>query len=432
MGFPTKVQIQTISLCNYACTMCPYPETSAGKVTRRLEWGVFDSIVEQIGQQEQVVMLCLMLQNEPLLDKRFIDFVERADRCPTVGSISTVTNGSPLSATLLDRLCSYDKLRLTISINAVSRGRYLAVHGQDRFDRIHQLLRSWKGPRERITLSCVATSEPGSEAIPFVGHWRALGYSTRTIPVKNRASERDRSNAVHGLDEAFGHCTYPVDTMTILANGDVIPCCQDWSGRTSFGNVSRRSMAEIWNDPELRAFREAAIAGEIREFPGCRDCDHPMRSSTSAELERQLDPEYRPPIRRIGDFSSHAVRIHRQETESTAVVVGIDAPGVLRVMLGDPAPDEEPVEIILPLAYSRGHEGLTIRCRGTLVRDGARATTGRYEPHRVILDPGDPAHRFWSWYRDDWTHPTDSPPSRDLHPSSNHAESPLVTSSPGA
>ena len=406
MDFPTKVQIQTISLCNYACSMCPYPETSVGKDTQRLELGVFESILAQIEQQDRSVMLCLMLQNEPLLDKRFLALVEQANRCAKVGSISTVTNGSPLSHELLDELVGYEKFRLTISINAVSRPRYLAVHGRDRFDRVRDLLETWEGARERVTLSCVATAEADSEALPFVEYWRTRGYPTRSIPVKNRASERERTHAVHEQDESFGYCTYPVDTMTILADGRVIPCCQDWSGQASFGNVTETPMHEIWNGESFRAFREAAISGEIRRYAGCRDCDHPIRSASAAQLERSLDPGCRPPIRQIGAFASHAARLRIGGAETQVVVVGIDGPGALRVMLEGPTDAESSVEVALPIAYSRGHEGLTIRCKGTLVRDGERPDRGRYVPHRLTLDRSDPSFRFWSWYRDDWTAPT--------------------------
>ena len=77
-AFPRKIQIQTHNRCNFACSMCPY-EAAAHLVSRvQMDKDLLRKIIGEVAAENEHVELCLMLQNEPLLDRRFLDFLDDA------------------------------------------------------------------------------------------------------------------------------------------------------------------------------------------------------------------------------------------------------------------------------------------------------------------------------------------------------------------
>jgi MoaA/NifB/PqqE/SkfB family radical SAM enzyme len=63
------------------------------------------------------------------------------------------------------------------------------------------------------------------------------------------------------------YCAEPWTTVFITWNGEVRTCCV---GEKSFGSVHEKSIAEIWNGPTWRKFREAIVRDEVPE--NCTGC----------------------------------------------------------------------------------------------------------------------------------------------------------------
>jgi MoaA/NifB/PqqE/SkfB family radical SAM enzyme len=95
--FPAKIQIQTHNLCNYACKMCPYP-SSSGRKREPMSERLLERLLSELKRERRSVDLCLMLQNEPLLDARFPELLRQAHAHEFVKSIYTVTNSRPILA----------------------------------------------------------------------------------------------------------------------------------------------------------------------------------------------------------------------------------------------------------------------------------------------------------------------------------------------
>jgi radical SAM protein with 4Fe4S-binding SPASM domain len=66
-------------------------------------------------------------------------------------------------------------------------------------------------------------------------------------------------------------CRYPWHSVSVLADGRVVPCCRDINGDMILGDLNRQSLSEIWNGPAIRSLRRALAAGD-RGNPLCRAC----------------------------------------------------------------------------------------------------------------------------------------------------------------
>lgn len=86
--------------------------------------------------------------------------------------------------------------------------------------------------------------------------------------------EEKKSSVKNNNHLAEQYCEYAWTSMTILADGSVVPCTQDINGTWTFGNVLEQSLEEIWNSPKYREFRHLHLSGEAPSSFMCHNkCD---------------------------------------------------------------------------------------------------------------------------------------------------------------
>jgi len=86
--------------------------------------------------------------------------------------------------------------------------------------------------------------------------------------LKNMAGE---SHVKHNEDDPVA-CAFPWERMTVLWDGAVVPCCNDYDKKLVLGHADKQSLSDIWNGGRMRALREEFNSNEVTN-PLCRNCD---------------------------------------------------------------------------------------------------------------------------------------------------------------
>ena len=60
--------------------------------------------------------------------------------------------------------------------------------------------------------------------------------------------------------------------MHILADGDVVFCCQDWKHQYVVGNLNKNSIIEIWNSKEYNSLRKHLYDKKLVAPDLCCNC----------------------------------------------------------------------------------------------------------------------------------------------------------------
>ncbi|MFW6056946.1 MAG: SPASM domain-containing protein [Chloroflexota bacterium] len=60
--------------------------------------------------------------------------------------------------------------------------------------------------------------------------------------------------------------------MSVLHNGDVILCCNDWEHRLVVGNLHITSIRTVWNSERLNNIRRSIVSGQARSVAPCSAC----------------------------------------------------------------------------------------------------------------------------------------------------------------
>lgn len=99
--------------------------------------------------------------------------------------------------------------------------------------------------------------------------------------VRPAAAEITRDAREPVLESANGHastrsgppvpCSLPTTSFVVLYDGRVFPCCHPFAHqKLQIGDLRKESVADIWNDRQMRNLRVGLRAGDVPEI--CRNC----------------------------------------------------------------------------------------------------------------------------------------------------------------
>jgi len=290
-NFPKIIQIQTQSGCNARCLFCPN-----GKVINKLSQGRMDvSLFERLADEctaHRPQRINPYLMNEPLtdpeIDKRIAYLVKRR-KPPT--KIHIATNGSLLTADMAERLIDSGLDSISISFQGFTEEAFeqtmLGLKFEETFENVNNFLalaQKRDSPMKR-RVTTVATKLTEKHIDAAASHWRGLGATFRVLPLANRSHD-----AVEGGDlntkkwRLFSWCNRMMTQAYVLFNGDLVLCCVDWERTTIMGNVSERSIEEVWNSEYYREFRKRFLAGDVKGTL-CATCKTTGKSKEELALD---------------------------------------------------------------------------------------------------------------------------------------------------
>jgi len=261
---PNEISLETLALCNAACTFCPYP-TIERKGTKMPDELLDRLLTEMEGFPNPFIIAPFKL-NEPLLDSRLIPMCERInDRIPQA-YLRIFTNGSPLTVEKARQIALLRNVRhLWVSLNAIDASDYEAVMGlkfaqtSKRLDDLHRMdfphpvvLSKVGGPDERFRMYC---------------HWRWPKF--QAVVIKKDAWIDYTDPQIAEIPDT--PCSRWFE-LSVMATGKVALCCMD-EGKFVIGDVNEHSLLDIYNQPFWRDRREQMLGRKSVPDP-CSRCSY--------------------------------------------------------------------------------------------------------------------------------------------------------------
>lgn len=164
---------------------------------------------------------------------------------------------------------------------------------------------------EQLKLLCPDDKE--TETLVKTIHEKAPGES-RSIGDRNNTpptEEEQKISSFHAPKRGTARgiiCTQPFHMMEFTTSGYVFMCCPAWT-KLSIGNITKSTIAELWNSPQARLIRRKILSGRFEEVcnnacPYVSEYRHSGRLISWEELERlsELTPEAVDAIRAGRDY----------------------------------------------------------------------------------------------------------------------------------
>ena len=242
------------------------------------------SEVSENGFYFSVVSRCLVLHGfgEPFLDKKLI---ERLQICKDK-NIPTYFSCTPATMTVekAKRAMDAGLTVLKFSLDALDEIKIQKIRGKranfkEAVDKILELIKYKKEKKlKTILVPCMidlSTDEKDPEMHKdFLNFWKDKDVFAYIKSQDNRwlyENDENLKNRSHYKDQ---YCEYPWLSLTVMADGNVVPCTQVSNNELVMGNVNENTLEEIWNGEKYKKFREMHVTGKFTKNHKCNNkCD---------------------------------------------------------------------------------------------------------------------------------------------------------------
>ena len=258
---PAEIALETLALCNAACTFCPYP--TLDRKGEKMPDALIDKVIDEMGEFKIPFHFSPFKVNEPLLDKRFFSICQKVEK--TLAHLRIFTNGSPLTQRRIDEIASLEKVtHLWISLNSHVKEVYeplmslsfdLTVKRLDNLhaqDFPHPVVLSRVGVDREFRSYCKGRWPKFKSVLIAKSSW--LGFT-----------EADEQIVP---DTSCGRWT----ELSILSSGIVSLCCMDGEGKFPIGDINKQTLLEVYNSPYWRERRELNMSR--RDVEICKTCTY--------------------------------------------------------------------------------------------------------------------------------------------------------------
>jgi Fe-coproporphyrin III synthase len=303
-GLPLKqINIPITDRCNLKCTMCPRQSTED-----LIEIDIPDDTLQCLIDSSRDLS-CVLLQGlgEPLLYKNICNVVRLLKgKMRENSEIGLTSNATLLNEQTALKLLDSEVDFLYFSVDAATKSTYEAIRvGADFEAVIANISRcvQYRGSthKPRFMMNFVITRQNHYEIAAFaqlaaelgienVTYSHCLSAQSGTMEIADkkdvllsqfeRAREVAEKNGVNiyfpPLEKTKEEKCFFMERAVVLAQGDVVPCHAMAPGYRArerskvFGNVRRKALEEIWNQPDYTKFRQRVLVGDYPdECAGC-------------------------------------------------------------------------------------------------------------------------------------------------------------------
>jgi radical SAM protein with 4Fe4S-binding SPASM domain len=289
LSTPIILFVDPASVCNFRCKFCPTGNQElikrTGRWQGRMDFGLYKKIIEDLKEfDEQLKVLRLYKEGEPLLNARFADMVRYAKESGAVNYIDTTTNGYLLNPERIKPIIDAGLDRINISVDGMSDEQFLEFTGvkvnfEKYVENIHHLYEV-KGDCEiAIKIAGDFMNEKEKDR-----YFDTFGDHADRIFIENTApcwpefdvEERLEMKITKGIyDQPIGDvktCPYIFYSISVNSDGSVSLCFLDWARKLLIGDVRKQSLRDIWEGGPLFNHQINQLRGKRKENPVCGEC----------------------------------------------------------------------------------------------------------------------------------------------------------------
>jgi radical SAM protein with 4Fe4S-binding SPASM domain len=297
LGKPFFLMIEPTNACNLRCPLCPTGRGTLGRKTTFLPLGLFQKCIDELGPY--LLEVNLTNYGEPMLHRdlpAMIAYAKAAGPRVLLG-----TNGHFLNPESARQLVETGLDGVYISFDATDNEAYAKYRVRGDFAKVVEgtraLLdqrRALGRPNPFVELQFLVMRHNEGQIEAFRALADEVGADRRIIkPVSFNVADWDDPDTQRVFEDFFpesedyrvyrhedgkwqwkkdelAFCTAGWRSITVLADGGIVPCCRDPRGRYTMGNVAD-GVLKVWNNQRFRAFRRQ-MAARRDKMPICKVC----------------------------------------------------------------------------------------------------------------------------------------------------------------
>ncbi len=308
--YSKKFMIESTSLCNLKCPLCPVPN-HLDRETGHMRMDTFTAIIDDIAGHAKKIDFWNF--GEPFLNPELFDMIKYAtDRgiSVRVSTNSTMLGEEEVEKIFWSNLTSiivcldgaskrtHERYRIGSEFEQVLGGinrlcrRKRASNRDLPFVRLQFLVFSYNEHEIDDIIALAEDMEVDQLALKNVslGTWIDQSIrkkiSRKLLPKNNKYRKYSVADDALNLKIEDPVCSWAFGNGVVLANGDVTTCCYDGSGQHTFANVDRDGgLINILKSDKMKQIRQDITD---RKLPLCKTCQYSDYGSTLINFEYEL------------------------------------------------------------------------------------------------------------------------------------------------
>ncbi|MDI6736446.1 MAG: SPASM domain-containing protein [bacterium] len=312
----SQLEIEVTNDCNLKCIMCP----RTSEMSREINYMDFE-LFKKIVDETEALSIHFSGLGESLLHPQIREmFAYTKEKGLEVG---LWTNGLNLDKDLARNIIKNELIDYVIfSLDAATQETYAKIKGVDVFNKAvkniiefselkKELLRDklnyYMARKPIIGVQIIKMKENDTEIEEFMNQWDFQEKAKKMVNYRNRVQQKDLMINIelwqifydkflpieHAIIGHFNNfcgqienknvidvipikrfpCKQLQNGVSILWNGDIILCRQDFDGKYPLGNLRDHSLNEILESKKLKSIWQIHKNGNYDKLPLCKNCE---------------------------------------------------------------------------------------------------------------------------------------------------------------
>ena len=273
--FPVNLDIEPTEACNLKCVMCPTGFNGAAD-TRMIDMDLTRRLIDEAAAHG-TYSVKFTFRGEPALHRGLVEMVRYA-KAKGIPEVQFTTNGIPYTDTKIRDLVDAGLDRIIFSIDGADKETVERLRLGVDYDRLvanirafHRVRAERGGVKPFIRVQMVRTLGNYDQVERFIEQWKPWVDDIRINDVTDRGQGDDLAVGDQ-RPVARRRCPQPWQRMVVSSDGQVVPCCLDWTKQWVVGDARQQSLAEIWQGERMEAMRQVQRLGRQDEVAPCRGC----------------------------------------------------------------------------------------------------------------------------------------------------------------
>lgn len=285
---PLLIDVELTNSCNLQCYMCPTGTNSLKRPRGFMSTDVMERIYANV-KESAIRGVRFILWGEPTLHPQFLDFAAKIKDAGKLVHFNT--NGILLTEEMIQAIVTLEIDSMKFSFQGVDQKSYEEMRFGSDWNKIIQnieRLHSVRGEREKpfIQISTTITDEDKARVDRFIKAMQPfcdyinvgktildyLDVGHMNISEERKKEFINLKGRQSLLEKHLDVCPEVYNKLSILWNGDVTMCCNDYDGKDMvIGNITQKSIKELWNAPKAREICKKLEEG-YDQIEICRNC----------------------------------------------------------------------------------------------------------------------------------------------------------------
>lgn len=237
---------------------------------------MFERVLSEIAKNRDFIKVIVLYHGgEPLLNRNFYKMVAQIKSIDNSFFIKTVSNGMALTKKHAEEILysGIDLIEFSLDGESSDESQYVRVESNTQriVKNIKGLIALKKLRDAKKPDIFIATTQflrdrnlAGSLEKPAVPAWleqlfdgEVSGYKPTYAFKWPHMGNSGKFDFVESVGADSDKCDHIINTLTVRADGSVVPCCYDLTSKLVMGNIIEESLLDIWNGQKYSILRQS-------------------------------------------------------------------------------------------------------------------------------------------------------------------------------